>query len=170
MVLPSLADTSLSYRRQQLWYVAAVIRAAPSLPNETARAALGCAGASLGFWLLELIGSYWAVGMGLLVLMAAGFVAGWRTAWLAVPAGVWMFNAAFVAADCSPQCGEGRVGPSLDRAVLLTVPLVALAELGACAELLIPLPRFARNWGVALVTAAVAGAAVGAELAVVAGG
>ena len=100
----------------------------------------------------------------MVVLVLSGLLAGWRTAWFAVPAGVWLFNAAFVSSDCSPQCGEGRVGPPLDRAILLTLPLIVIAELGALGEMFVPLPQFARRWRVALACVSVAAVTVAASL------
>lgn len=141
MVASGLPGTPPSYRRQPLWYVAAVIRAAQRAhvpaPEWLLRGLLGALLVAVALWLIPDKGSDGQViAIGTPALFAGGWISGWRTAWAAVPAGAWLMLRTYSATDCA-DCGGGGEESSgeLLNFVFATALFAGLGVLGSLAGL-----------------------------------
>ncbi len=120
-----------------MWYVAGVIRAAQQAhvpaPDWLLRSLLGALFVAVALWLIPDKGSALLVTvLGLPLLALGGAIAGWRTAWFAVPLGAWVMLGAYSATKCA-DCGGGgeeAAPPALIYAGL-TILLALVGTAGA---------------------------------------
>jgi len=122
----------------------------------------------LGAWLVPWDNPKIVLTAGVLVFALGGALAGWRRAWLVVPAGFWLATWARSGTDC-PDCGGG--GEPMDRAALvlgLAILTVAIAAIGLTAGALARFfePRRLRDHTPAMIAASVGLLALTGVLAV----
>jgi hypothetical protein len=117
-----------------------VLRAEKQPAGEAAlwllRGALGALVAAVGLWLIpDKSSASWVVGIGVIVLIAGGVVAGWRGAWLWTPVGVWLFLGGYQATDCSDCRGGGEevISPAT-WLLFLTVAAALVGTIGGTAS------------------------------------
>lgn len=103
------------------------------------RALIGALFVAVALWLIpDKQSDSQVLAIGIPALAVGGFIAGWRTAWAAVPLGTWVLFATFAATDCADCRGGGeQVDPPLVVYVVLTLIFAAIGMAGAGVALVV---------------------------------